>query len=64
MEQKAKTALHVEPTEDGLFIAYAVDDYRNCAFGETPDEALDNLREKASDYSAHLCFPDHDDLWA
>ena len=54
-------ALKIKPgqtTEDGLFIAYVVSDYRNCAFGETPDEALDNLREKATYYTASFADAD------
>lgn len=63
MEDYALTNLTVEPTEDGLFIAYVVGDYRNCAFGETPDEALDNLREKASYYTASFGDSDYYDAW-
>ncbi len=55
---------HVEPTEDGLFVAYSASDRHNCAFGETPEEALDNLREKTSEYTASLNTSDYDDIWA
>lgn len=55
--------MNVEPTEDGLFIAYVVSDYRNCAFGETPDEALENLREKAMYYTASFADTDAYDAW-
>ncbi|CCY16801.1 unknown [Prevotella sp. CAG:755] len=64
MEDFPLNNLTVEPTEDGLFIAYVVGDYRNCAFGETPDEALDNLREKAAYYTASFTDSDYYDAWA
>ncbi len=63
METTGLAELNVEPTEDGLFIAYVVSDYRNCAFGETPDEALDNLKEKASYYMASFSETDGYDAW-
>lgn len=63
MDMTGFANLNVEPTEDGLFIAYVVSDYRNCAFGETPDEALDNLRKKATYYTASFADADACDAW-
>lgn len=35
----------VEQTEDGMFLAYYVNDTACYAYGETEDEAAENLRE-------------------
>lgn len=40
----------VECTSDGTYYAYLLDYHQCCAYGETEEEALDNLADVAEDF--------------
>lgn len=44
----------VECTPDGTYYAYLLDYRQCCAYGETEEEALDNLADVAEDFSVRL----------
>ena len=41
----------VECTPDGTYYAYLLDYHQCCAYGETEEEALDNLADVAEDFT-------------
>ena len=46
MNQDRRNAVIVEPTDDGLFIAYFADRMTCYALGESENEATDNLLDR------------------
>ena len=56
-----KRDLHVEPTEEGFYMAWAGDGFDLTAFGTTEEEAMGALEEKIDD--CHRMLYGTDEPW-
>lgn len=52
---------HVEPTDEGYYMAWAGDSFDLTAFGTTEEEAMGALEEKIDD--CHRMLYGIDDVW-
>lgn len=52
---------HVEPTDEGYYMAWAGDSFDLTAFGTTEEEAMGALEEKIDD--CHRMLYGIDDMW-